>query len=125
MANANPDFENCFYYNIFTKNIASVNFGPDQPIAGELITISYNVSNLPMPTTHLVYVVAAIVKDERSRDPTISNKVKVDKGLKEISTSLSLRWPSDKDQASSLVVFLLDYKFGIYDCVRFYSRRPL
>ncbi|KAF0449909.1 hypothetical protein F8M41_002293 [Gigaspora margarita] len=77
-----------------------------------------------MPTTHLAYVVAAVVRDDKYTDPTVSNKVQVDRGVKDLSASTSLKWPSDKKNEYSLVVFLLDYKFGIYDCIRFYGRKP-
>ncbi|CAG8609856.1 31699_t:CDS:2 [Gigaspora margarita] len=103
------------------NRIANVNWAPDPPTAGAIINIDYSVGNLSMPTTHLVYVVAAVVRDDRNTDPTVSNKVKVDRGVTDISVSTSLKWPSDKTKYS-LVVFLLDYKYGIYDCVRFSGR---
>ncbi|RIB06976.1 hypothetical protein C2G38_2215685 [Gigaspora rosea] len=123
MANANSYYDNCHYYNIFTDTLGNVNWGPDQPIAGAIINISYSIS-LPKPTTCLVYTVATIVRDDKYTDPIVGRKVKVDKNVKDISVSTTLIWPSpaDKRHRYSLVVVLLDYKYGIYSCIRFYDR---
>ncbi|CAG8811960.1 28357_t:CDS:2 [Gigaspora margarita] len=105
MANANSNYENCNYYNI---------------LAG------IKANQLVKPTTHLVYVVASVIRDDKNEDPIVGSKVKVDRNVKDISVSTTLKWPSpaDKSNRYSLVVFLLDYKYGIYECTRFYDRYP-
>ncbi|CAG8489311.1 8321_t:CDS:1 [Gigaspora margarita] len=111
MANANSNYDNCYYYHINSETRANVNWGPDPPTAGAIINVNYSISGLSMPTTHLVYMVASIVRDDKNTDPIVGSKVKVDRNVKDISVSTSLKWPSpaDKKNRYSLVVFLLDY----------------
>ncbi|CAG8748974.1 15083_t:CDS:1, partial [Gigaspora rosea] len=103
-----------------------VNWAPDPPYAGAMLNVTYSVKDLPMNTTHLVYVVAAVVRDDKSTDPSAGSKVKVDRNVKDVSVSLNVQWPSpaDKNHRYSLVVFLLDYKYEEYTCARFYDRYP-
>ncbi|CAG8771483.1 2339_t:CDS:1, partial [Gigaspora rosea] len=118
---------NCDYYGISTKILGEAYWGPDPPYAGAMLNISYSVKDLPMNTTHLVYVVAAVVRDDKNTDPSASNKVQVDRNVKDVSvSSLHVQWPSlaDTNNRYSLVIFLLDYKYGEYSCVRFADRYP-
>ncbi|RIB25159.1 hypothetical protein C2G38_2068129 [Gigaspora rosea] len=126
MANANPNFSNCDYYSIYTDNLGEVSWGPDPPYAGAMLNVTYSFKGLQRNTTHLVYVVASIVRDDKQTDPIASSKVKVDRNVKDVSVSLNVQWPSpaDKKNRYSLVVFLLDYKYGEYSCIRFYDRYP-
>ncbi|RIB13115.1 hypothetical protein C2G38_2099124 [Gigaspora rosea] len=126
MVNANPYFSNCNNYGINTDILGVANWGPDPPSAGDTLEIQYSVKGLPRNTTDHVYVVAAVIKNDRIRDPVTSNKVKVDQNVKDVSVSLNVRWPSpaDKYNIYSLIVYLVDYKWGTYSCSCFYDRWP-